>query len=512
MEEILPEEVRALDENAEFLGVSRLQLMENAGRAVVESILRKTGNIQGKNVLILAYVGNKGGDGFVVARHFASMGVPVSLVLLSKPDQISTAEARANFSAVQKMCSSVELIVAPTVSDLASLNTSIKDASILVDAMLGTGAKGDLQGLLRTAVELCNFSNAYRVAIDVPTGVDPTTGKLSEIAFKADLTVTHHRPKTGLLAKTAKNQVGELEVASIGIPPEAELFVGPGDLRLALKPRETFSHKGQNGRLLIVGGSSRYVGAPSLAALAALKVGVDLVTVAVPSSIVPSVRAFSPDLIVVPLPTEGKLDLKCIPSIMREAENADAVVMGMGMGIEQSVKEAVVGLVDQLNAVGKPMVIDADALKALGEQRKYPQFNCAVLTPHAKEFFDLTGEKLRDEHSVGWEGRVDTVMRWASRLNVTILLKSRFDIIADGKKYKIKTIGNAGMTAGGTGDVLAGETGAILCRGGGPFRSAAAASFLNSYAGDLLAATYGHHFTARDLVDAIPHALKELNV
>jgi len=500
-----------LDENSEFLGIKPIQLMENAGHGVVQAMMKKK-DLTGKKVTILCYTGNKGGDGFVVARHLASIGVPVSVILLSRSSQILTDEARTNYAIIERMGSSVELVEAPTTNELESRKDEIKGAYVIVDALLGTGGKGDLREPLKTAVQMCNSSKAFRVSIDVPTGVDPATGMIGKIAFKANLTVTHHRPKTGLLVEGAKEYVGELEIISIGIPPEAEIYAGPGDMRLALKPRDPHSHKGDNGRLLVVGGSSRYVGAPSLAALAALKVGVDLVTIAVPTSITSAVRSYSPDLIVVPLPAEGVLNLACIPTILREAQAADAVVVGMGMGQEEGTKAAVIDLINKLNETGKPIVIDADALKALGGVRKELTFKNAVLTPHSAEFLALTGNKLPDEEDVGWEGRLETVKRWAMCLNATVLLKSKYDIITDGQKFKIKTIGNAGMTAGGTGDVLAGIVGALMSRGASPFRSAVGASFLNSYAGDLLESEIGQHYSAEDLVSMLPVALKTLDL
>ncbi|MGQ9759565.1 MAG: NAD(P)H-hydrate dehydratase [Candidatus Methanomethylicaceae archaeon] len=507
MSAILPEESRALDENAEFLGISRLQLMENAGKGTVDSLKRRV-DLTGKRVLILSYIGNKGGDGFVVARHLAYFGASVEVVLLSKPDQILTEEARKNFSILERLSDSMHLHIAPTSQDLLSLKNKFDSADIIVDAMLGTGMKGEPREPINTALLLSNESKAYKVAIDVPTGVDPASGVSYGNAFKADMTVTHHRPKVGLLKGDAKRFVGSLEVVNIGMPPEAELYAGPGDLRMAIKARDPFSHKGENGRVLVVGGSFKYAGAPSLAAMAALKVGVDLAILAVPAYIAPVVKSFSPDLIVRPLPSQEVLDMRSIEVLKEEAERADAVVLGMGLGLDEGTKEAVRAFVDFLITTGKPAVIDADALKALGEVREGLRFKNAVLTPHAGEFFSLTGERLPDERSLGWRARLKTVMEWASRLNATILLKSRYDIITDGSRFKVKTIGNPGLTVGGTGDVLSGIVGAIISRGCETYRAAVAASFLNSFAGDMLAAEFGCHYTARDLVEKIPAAMR----
>ncbi|MDI9644430.1 MAG: NAD(P)H-hydrate dehydratase [Candidatus Verstraetearchaeota archaeon] len=504
-----PEEIRAVDMNAEFLGVSRLQLMENAGRGVVDALNRRQ-DLRSKSILVLAHTGNKGGDGFVSARHAASLGAKVSVVLLAKPDQISTEEARSNFLAVAKMRYSVNVLTAPTESELKLLGDLFGSADIIVDAMLGTGSKGILREPIRTAVRMANASEAFRVAIDVPTGIDAGSGEVMGDAFRAQLTVTHHKPKTGLVQGISKEFIGELEAISIGVPPEAEIFAGPGDIYLALKPRKAHSHKGDNGRLLVVGGSARYTGAPALAAMAALRTGIDLAVVAVPSSIVHEVRGYSPDLIVLPLPSREEMTSESLGILTEEVSRADAVVVGMGLGTSSETSKAVLGLLKILSGTKKPTVIDADAIKALGADPAAVRGLPSVITPHAGEFAALTGVRLPEEKEDGWKERLPIVKEWASRLGSTVLLKSRYDIITDGAAFRIKNIGNPGLTTGGTGDVLAGITGALLSRGATPFRAAVAASFLNSYAGDLLEREMGQRFTARDLVDALPVALKDL--
>lgn len=511
MDAMLPEESNALDQNAGFLGIAMLQLMENAGRGVVEWASQIV-NLNGSRSVVLCHTGNKGGDGFVIARHLASLGSSVLVLLLAKPNQIATEEASTNFRAISKLRSSVKIRVAQTPSDLALFKEDISSADLIVDAMLGTGSRGSLREPIRAAIELANESNGKRVAVDIPTGVDPSTGVISGVAFKADLTVTHHRPKIGMLSKSAKPYCGKVEVISIGIPPEAELYCGPGDLRLALGTREAYSHKGENGKVLVIGGSSRYAGAPSLAGMAALKVGADLVTIAVPSSIVGEVRSYSPDIIVVPLPSEDVLSVESILQLKKEIAAADSVVIGMGLGLDPKTKAAVKEICRHLVNTGKPAVIDADAIKALGEERDILSLKGCIVTPHSGEFFSLTGEKLAADREDGWQDRLPMVMKWSTKLNCTFLLKSRYDIISDGNAYKVKTIGNPGLAVGGTGDVLAGVAATILSRGASPYRSAVAASFLNSYAGDLLEAEMGQHFTAQDLVESMPRALKSLNL
>ncbi|MDH5806909.1 MAG: NAD(P)H-hydrate dehydratase [Candidatus Methanomethylicaceae archaeon] len=502
-----PEDIRAIDENAEFFGLSRLQLMESAGKSVADSLIKRM-NLNGKNILILAYIGNKGGDGFVAARYLSYYGANVNVILLSKPELISTEESKRNFSILEKL-SSVAIYYAPIPLDVFSLKELFDSADVIIDAMLGTGARGEPKEPIKTAIELSNQSKAFKVSIDIPSGIDAKTGSIYKTVFKADLTITHHRPKSGLLCEIAKPFVGELEIANIGIPCDFEFYVGPGDLKIAIKKRNPFSHKGDNGRILVIGGSYKFTGAPALTAMAALRTGIDLAIIAVPSSIANAIRSYSPDLIVLPLPSKDVLDQESIEVIKNESKRVDAIIIGMGLGLEESTISTVNEIIKYLNDMEKPLVIDADALKALGRIREELKFKKAVLTPHAGEFYLLTGEPLPNESSLGWKSRVNIVMKWASKFNATILLKSRYDIITDGNRFKIKIIGNPGMTVGGTGDVLAGIVGAFLSRGISPFRAATAASFLNSYIGDLLEAEIGHHYTASDIVNKIPEVIKK---
>ncbi|MCX8169598.1 MAG: NAD(P)H-hydrate epimerase, partial [Candidatus Methanomethyliaceae archaeon] len=414
IENMDPEDIKVIDENAEFFGISRIQLMENAGKSVAEALLKRM-NIKNKNVLILAYIGNKGGDGFVAARHLLYHGANVVIILLSRPELISSEEAKRNFSILEKL-SSISIHFALHPSDVISLKELFQSADIIIDAMLGTGARGEPREPINTAIELSNQSKAYKVAIDVPSGIDAKSGFVHKMAFKADLTITHHKPKTGLLSDAAKPFIGELEVANIGIPPDIELYVGPGDLKIAIKKRDIFSHKGDNGRLLIIGGSYKYSGAPALAAMAALKTGIDLAIIVAPSSIANGIRAYSPDLIVRSLPSKDFLDLESFDIIKEESKRVDAIVIGMGLGIEESTISAAVEIIKYLNDLEKPMVIDADALKALGRIRDELKFKKAVLTPHAGEFYALTGERLTDESNFGWKKRLDMVMKWAFKL------------------------------------------------------------------------------------------------
>jgi hydroxyethylthiazole kinase-like uncharacterized protein yjeF len=251
--------------------------------------------------------------------------------------------------------------------------------------------------------------------------------------------------------------------------------------------------------VLVVGGSLEYSGAPVYAALAALRAGVDLAVIAAPEPAATAAKAQSPDVIAIPL--EGpRLSLRHVEKLAALAERFDAVAMGPGLGVEGETPDAVRELFRRLAGV-KPLVVDADAIKALrGEAPR----GVVVFTPHAGEFKTLTGV----EPPRGLEERAAAVKEWAARLNSVILLKGRYDVASDGRRVKINTTGTPAMTVGGTGDVLTGLVAAFLTKTRDPLGAAAVAAFVNGLAGEDAAAELGHHITASDLIPRIPKVLK----
>ncbi|MDH5770898.1 MAG: NAD(P)H-hydrate epimerase, partial [Candidatus Bathyarchaeota archaeon] len=286
-------EMRALELNAEYLSVSPLQLMENAGCAVSREIMLRFESKKSR-VAVFSGVGRNGGDGFVAARHLASLGYRVTVVLVGKPQDIKTNVVQDNWRSVLSMSHSVETIIAHDSSLIPSL-----DADVAVDALLGIGVVGHLRPPVLQAVNVMNKMGCFKVAVDLPTGINPDTGEVLGEAVRADLTVTFHKPKAGLIK--AKDYVGELVVADVGLPREAEEYAGPGDVILTRKPRPPESHKGDFGRLLVIGGSEIFSGAPALVALSALRTGVDLVYIAAPQKTAHDISCIAPDLITVKL-------------------------------------------------------------------------------------------------------------------------------------------------------------------------------------------------------------------
>jgi len=487
-------EMHTLEFNAEYFGVTRLQLMENAGHSVASEIASRFK--PDNSVAVFCGLGGNGGDGFVAARHLSSKGFRVKVILAGEAKQISHKEALENWKALQFL---TENIVTHEVCD-SSLIPEVT-AEIVVDALLGTGTKGRLRPPILQLVEKINASDAFRVAIDVPTGIDADTGEVLGQAVKASLTITFHKTKRGF--ENAKKYVGKLVVKDIGLPKELENLAGPGDVLLAIKPRPPKSHKGDFGRLLVIGGSETFSGAPALVALAALRTGVDLAYVAAPARTAYAISSMSPNLITIKLAGEH-LKPTNVSALKMYMETANAVVLGPGLGLHPETREFVKATVEAVEGTGKPLLLDADGLKALAEFKK-PLTVPFVLTPHAGEYAVLTGRKLPEK----FDEQISKVQKIAAELSAVVLLKGPTDIISDGKSFKLNSTGNPGMTVGGTGDVLSGIVGAFLAQQVDPFEAAVAGAFVNGAAGDFVFEKKGYHMVSTDLLDWIPRVLDD---
>lgn len=487
-------ESKILDMNCEYLGVSTEQLMENAGRAVSDEIIARFG--RGSTVVVFGGTGRNGGDGMVAARHLANSGFRVTYLLVGRESDIQDASVQRNWKILTSMS---RTLTSKAISD-SSLIGTVK-CEVAVDALLGTGARGTVRPPVLHAIRALNSLKCFKIAVDIPSGLDSDTGEVLGEAVKANLTVTLHATKTGI-AK-ASNYCGEVKVVDIGIPQEAELYAGPGNVAAVTKPRPFESHKGEFGRLLTVGGSETFTGAPALVALAALRTGVDLSVVAASEAAKEAISSFSPNLIVVKLKGEH-LNPRNIQQITEQIKLADAVVLGPGLGTHQQTVQAVRKLLRILADHKKPVLLDADALKALGRVKGSLGLP-AVLTPHAGEFEFIAGKKP----PLNFDERIEEVRKIATVAEATVLLKGNVDIISNGTRSKLNRTGNPAMTVGGTGDVLSGIAGGLLAQGFGAFESAVAAAFINGLAGDIAFRSYGNHIVATDLIDLIPKIKKD---
>ncbi|WP_435064718.1 NAD(P)H-hydrate dehydratase [Halobaculum sp. EA56] len=477
---ITSERMAMVDRNAAALGVPRKQLMESSGNAVARAVREHAA--PGDRVLLVCGRGNNGGDAMVAARFLD--GFEAETVLLGRPDTIRTDIARENWDALVESD-----LPTGTVTDSRDFDLGAPAPDLVVDAMLGTGVTGALREPEATVARALNDADVPVVSVDVPSGVDADTGEAAGAAVEADAVVTFHDAKPGLADLAA-----EVTVADIGIPPGAETFVGPGDL-LALD-RDPDSHKGDNGEVLVVGGGP-YTGAPALAAEAALRAGADLVRVACPEAVAREIQGYGPDLIVRPFPGDH-LAPPHVERLLDLATDQDAVVFGPGLGSADATLDAVR---EFLAGYDGRAVVDADALQVVPGVDTDADLIC---TPHQGELRRMGGETADD-----WRERAALVREFAGDLGHTLLVKGRYDVISDGEEVRVGRTGNPGMTVGGTGDVLAGVTGALAGQVASPLRAAALGAYANGRAGDAAADEFGDGLAASDLPDRIPQALRD---
>ncbi|MHA1861565.1 MAG: NAD(P)H-hydrate epimerase, partial [Candidatus Ranarchaeia archaeon] len=417
-------EMRALEINCEYFGLSLDLLMENAGRGVVNEIAKDL-TLKGKTCIIYCGTGGNGGDGFVTARHLVSQGVFCTVVLLGSPSQIRHPSAKRNFQIIQQMRASIVLEICRDSNHLTEIPS---EADFIVDAMLGTGITGNIREPIRSAVEKMNFSAGRKYAVDTPTGVNPDTGLANESSVKADVTVTFYKPKVGLLVESTKPYVGELRVVGIGMPIEVERIAGPGDVYYVARHRDPLSHKGENGKVLVIGGSERFHGAPAFVGLGALRAGADLVKIFAPKTVIDRIGAQSPDLIVHSY--NGKaLSESNVTDILKIIDNIDTVVIGPGLGERRQTLVAVRQIIDRLKVTEVNCVIDGDAFKAIKAYNK-PLGKNFVLTPHSHELGILTDKDVPGPLEIRERG--EAVLNAAKFLQCTVTLKGPIDVVSDG--------------------------------------------------------------------------------
>jgi len=279
-------------------------------------------------------------------------------------------------------------------------------------------------------------------------------------------------------------------------------------LKNIYKPRPQDSKKYDFGLLLVIGGSEFYSGSPALSSMAAFRAGVDMVRIIAPKRAADIIASFSPNLAAYPL--DGSwLERKHLATLIAMTESAKAVargntavVIGGGMGRSEEVQEAIL---EYLSQVQVPVVIDADAIHAVAKKPEIIAGKNFLITPHTYEFFVLTGKEV---YQLSDEEKIKLVQAEAQRLQTTILLKGKLDVISNGKEVVVDKVGTPYMTVGGCGDTLAGICGALMARGINTFEAAQASAFINGKAGEIAAKKLGESMTATDLIEAIPEAIR----
>lgn len=501
----------------EEFGLPSRTLMEVAGRGCADRIRDAYGPLDDDTVTILCGKGNNGGDGLVVARHLFSAGARVQVVLAAPPDELSdeTAHNLTLLRTLQRESAGADRLLLAEDADARALDER-EGARLYVDALLGTGLTSALRAPIHGMVEWLTERDAPVVALDVPTGLHSDTGEAMGVAVAADRTVTMAAPKVGLLVGEGPSRAGAVDVVDIGIPAFVmdAAAATPGCVRQTTDAavrrwwpgRGPDAYKYSVGTALVVGGSPRFSGAPTMASQAAERSGAGYVTCAGPDTIQSTLAGATPSIPTRPLPTaaDGGLDPEGLRESVAEAR-ADAVLVGPGLGRAESTERAVRRLVD---ATDRPLVLDADALNALAGHADalLPRADGRwILTPHAGEFRRLA------EDEVDLTDRVRVVQEYAQRWNVVLLLKGSPSLVAapDGRTL-VGSTGTPALATAGTGDVLAGQCVGLLAQGLPPLEAAATALHLGGAAARRYARTRdARTMTASDLIDELPRATAE---
>ncbi len=491
--------VRALDADAAArLGVATLVLMENAGLGAFDAIAARFGD-RLQRVVIVGGVGQNGGDGWVVARQLLARGHAPRCVLIGARLAVR-GDAAANLATLEKL--GVELTCLDG-SDLSALETALGSATLVVDALFGTGLDRAIAGANATAIARINACGSPCVALDLPSGVDADTGAVLGVAVQAQLTVTFAAHKRGLHQHPGAGLAGEVVCVSIGVPVSAAtdtMALEIGDLARFLPLRAADAHKGSAGHVLVVAGAPGRTGAAVLSGLGALRAGAGLVTLCPRAGARAALDAKIIELMTADLPDDVEAALRVIHEL---AAGKQAVVVGPGLGLDPTGRELARRLAQELTV---PAVLDADALTAIGQD--LAQLAAAraarVLTPHPGEAARMLGETGASVQA----DRYAAACRLATQAQSVVVLKGARTIIAEpAGRMAVCPLDVPALAVAGTGDVLSGVI-AALCTRLPPFDAACAGVLLHALAG-LQAARSDRGLLAREVADALPLALEQ---
>jgi NAD(P)H-hydrate epimerase len=468
----------------------------------------------GGSVVILCGRGNNGGDGFVVARHLKAAGFGVRLLVAATEADLSP-DARTNHQACEKARLPVTFLPEPRAwGEGSEADDAVSAASFLIDALLGTGSHGAPRGAVAAAIECALRAEKPIVAIDIPSGVDATTGHADFPAIRAEMTVTLALPKAGLAIEPGREHAGRLIVADIGIPHEIVAGQRPSHLlasgewaRSLLPTRPADAHKGTVGRVLFVGGSAGMMGAAALSTESAYRAGAGYVVACVPGSCVDILEARVAEVVKrgVAETAERTLAAGAGDMILAEAMRADVVVLGPGLSRHAESEALARALIEHLDG---PVLLDADGLNAFEGKPLRRSRGPLIVTPHFGEAARLTGKSIAEvaRDPAGW------ARRFAGETGAIVCLKSvPMMTVVPGEPVIVNASGNPGMATAGAGDVLSGTIAGLLAQGLDPPEAAAAGCYVHGLAGDVAARRLGRRgLMAGDIRDALPAALLAL--
>lgn len=487
-------------------------LMETAGRGVADALERHWGPARGRRVLVLCGPGHNGGDGFVVARVLHARGADVRVVALRDTDL--PGDAAANLRLLREVAAHADRLRVEVRDTPEGL--SPYEPEWAVDALLGIGVTGALRPPVDTFTRWLRGTTARIAAVDVPSGLDSTSGRAADGTVRATLTVTMAARKPGLLFRDGPAHAGHVEVVDIGVPPHVAAWAAaqPGSawrstdeaVRALVPPRAADAHKYTAGRVLVVAGSHTFPAAAAMAGLAAARAGAGAVTVAAPARAREILAHRLVEVMSVPLPetAAGTLARAALDPLLERAARADALVVGPGLGRDPETQALLHELLPRLTV---PLVLDADGLSAFAGHTELLARHANgrwVLTPHLGELARLTGQDDLEA-----EDRIPLAATWATRWNAVLVVKGMPSVVGTpGGPTLVSAPTTPALATAGTGDVLAGTIAALLAQGLEPAAAALAALHLGGRAAERFTARHAvRSMRAMDLLRHLPHVL-----
>jgi hydroxyethylthiazole kinase-like uncharacterized protein yjeF len=369
MKAVTPDQMNNIDRRAiEQFGIPGIILMEHAASRLLEKLKSRWPNLEGKTIVIIAGKGNNGGDGLALARMLMPYNAKVLVYLLARVGDLR-GDAQVNGNILVNLGVTINTLLEE--GDLNALKEDIERADVIVDAILGTGIRGMVTGLTQRVIELINQGARYVLSVDIPSGVNGTTGEVMNTCVRAHDTVTFQLPKVGQLVHPGKEYTGHLEIVDIGIPKPAWVqddinieYLTSHEIAEAIRPRKLNAHKGDFGHLLVVAGSRGMAGAAIMSCISALKTGCGMVTLAIPKSLYEIIGVSIPEVMVISLPEDedGRLGSGADDVILNSLDRFDGMVFGPGLGKSQQIFSVLRNIIEVSDI---PIIIDADGINAL---------------------------------------------------------------------------------------------------------------------------------------------------
>jgi NAD(P)H-hydrate epimerase len=555
---VTPKQAELIEDKSEKLGVTKRELMLNAGAKLAELIMKCSTHEhvappEETSVVFLAGSGNNGGDCYVAAEKLIYKGYNVTVVNLVKAPKTELAQemfarlpekvkkvtgyrsdnieaaieaAELDYMTIQdrdvsslrckKELSPVERLLLREKQRMTDVREAVVSADILIDGVFGTGYRGELPNDIRAIFAI--GTGAYRIALDIPSGGDSVKGTVSEGVFKADETFCLGFMKFGMTQYPLRKYCGKITVADIGIPPKAADVSGEGRGYIRLDrnslagfppKRERDAHKGTFGSVLVIAGSSSMRGAAAFAVQGALRTGAGLVRLVSVEKCIDSVAVHAPEATYIETECDDygyMLFDSSKDTILDAMKKSQAVVIGPGIGVTNDTKE-IVRLVVQNAEI--PVIVDADGINCIADDIEIlmNRKSGLVITPHPGEMARL----LQCDTKMINENRVTVAEKYAEKYGITVVLKGAGTLVADSNHTAANHTGNPGMSRGGSGDILAGMIGSIAAQGYSLFDAACAGVYIHGLAGDAAAQKLGQEaMLPRDIVGSIADAFRIL--